>query len=207
MDFIARAGSMLDRAHRIAGLLLIVCLIEGVAIYHFMSVNSKLNRQFATIREELKVYVVPGSKADIYSPTNMNVLMKTFIDHVTQSLKTFTYETFASQQEEISRFFTRELKAKWKKQIDRKITSIEADGRSSLFVPRRETLKIKKSTSSKRSRPAYDVSIEGDVSYFVGGQIVETVPIVINLVIQRRNLSKANPFGFVLVKYNEKEKY
>jgi hypothetical protein len=207
MDFIARAGSMLNRAHRIAGLLLIVCIVEALAILHFMNVNGELNDQFQNIREELKVYVVPGSKADIYSPTNMDILMETFVDHVTQSLKTFTYETFESQQEEINRFFVPELRNKWKKQVSRLISSVEADERSSLFVPRKETLTIKKSSELVGGRPAHDVSIEGDVSYFVGGSLIETVPIIINLVVQRRNLSKSNPFGFVLVKYNEKEKY
>lgn len=207
MDFIARAGSMLDRAHRIAGLLLVICVIEGVAILHFMNVNGELNRQFQNIREELKVYVVPGSKADIYSPTNMNILMETFVDHVSQSLKTFTYETFESQQEEINRFFVPELRSKWKKQVSKLASSIEADERSSLFVPRKDTLKFKKANKRISGKVVYDASIEGDVSYFVGGSLVETFPIIINLVLQRENLSKSNPFGFVLVKYNEKEKY
>jgi 6,7-dimethyl-8-ribityllumazine synthase len=207
MDFIARAGSMLDRAHRIAGLLLVLCVIEGVAILHFMSVNGNLNRQFANIREELKVYVVPGSKADIYGPTNMTILMETFVDHITQSLKTFTYETFESQQAEISRFFVPKLRSKWKKQASSLISKIEADERSSLFVPYKDRMKISKLKDRIDGKVAYKVIVEGDVSHFIGGSLIETVPLVVNLVLQRRNLSKANPFGFVLVKYNEKGKY
>lgn len=205
MDFIARAGSMLDRAHRIAGLLLVLCLVEGVAIFHLMQTNQELNHQFQNIREELKVYVVPGSKADIYSPTSMDTLMETFVDHITQSLKTFTYETFENQQEEINRFFAPELQSKWKNLIPKMASSVEADERSSLFVPKRDTFSSKKSTHE--GKPTIDVSMEGDVSYFVGGSLVETVPIIIDMTIQRRNLSKSNPFGYVLVKYSEKEKF
>jgi hypothetical protein len=149
--------------------------------------------------------ITPAFASEVDSKKAYNVPM--FVDYVTQQLKTSTYKNFEDQQEEVINFFASELKSKWKKQLPSMLSRIKEDERSSLFVAKKDTLKISGLKNTLKGETVFDASITGDLGYFIGTSHVETVTITIKLTIHKQGISKLNPFGLVVVKYNEKAKY
>ncbi|MDE0724451.1 MAG: hypothetical protein OSB62_07100, partial [Alphaproteobacteria bacterium] len=86
MDFLARAGSSLERAHRLAGILLGVILVLIAILFYFVKANSEIKVEYQRLRDELKVYVVPGSISGIYQPTQPDMLLREFSSFVVQGL-------------------------------------------------------------------------------------------------------------------------
>ena len=106
MDFIARAGTIMDRSHRLAGVLLILLVAETIMLVNVLNTNKALNLQYDKLREKLYVYVVPGSLAGVYSPKQADMLVDAFTTLISQSLNTYTYENLAKQYAEVKQFFS-----------------------------------------------------------------------------------------------------
>lgn len=199
MDFIARAGSLLNQAHRLAGFCLILFIIAAVALIMVVRENTTLAREIRIMKSTLPVYVVPGSQTGVYSPTQDDLLINAFTDLVTQSLNTYTYETLANQYEETRQFFSSEMLAFSKDYFEKLIRDSSQDRRSALFVPDRRSLRVE-----RRVQNGIDlrfVTIRGNLQQILAGSVVETIPLEINLTLRKTTVSKVNPFGFMLSKY------
>lgn len=204
MDFLARSGHMLDRAHRLAGFLLVILALQTMLMLHLLSTNTSLNAEFNRTRERLSVYVVPGSQAGVYSPTQDQMLLETFVSHVTQSLETFTFQTLQSQFDEIKMFFAPEMLSYAEPHYAALINKARIDQRSSLFIPTSK-VKMEETPESSSGADRRAVSIEGNLQQILSGSVVETIPVRITMTIQKTVVSKTNPFGFMLVSYREEE--
>lgn len=203
MDFIARAGSLIDKSHRVAGFLLILLVVESVLLINSMNRNGQLVDRIYTMSERLPVYVVPGSQTGVYSPTQDDLLIGAFVDLITQSLNSYTYETVEEQYQEARSFFTSEMLAFSQDYFDRLIKNVGSDRRSSLFIPHRQSLKIEK--GKENGIDIRQVKVRGSLQQILAGSVVETVPLEITLKLQKTTVSKTNPFGFMLSKYFTKQ--
>ncbi|PIZ30674.1 MAG: hypothetical protein COY40_04155 [Alphaproteobacteria bacterium CG_4_10_14_0_8_um_filter_53_9] len=202
MDFIARAGAVVDRAHRTAGVLLIlVVVLTAVVITQWLK-NAELNKQITMFATRMPVYVVPGSTRGIYSPTEDDLLIRAFVDQITQSFNTFTYENLSGQYNEMRSFFTPEMLTFSQTYFEKLIKDSQADRRSSLFIPDHQTLKVEK--TMENGREIRNVTLRGSLQTILAGSVVESVPVETNLKLGKVVISKANPFGFLLASYQAK---
>ncbi len=200
MDFIARAGSMLDKAHRLAGLLLIIIAVMGLVVLNQMGTINRLSARIDGLSSRLQVYVVPGAQAGVYSPTYREMLTENFAEHVIQSLNSYTYETLPSQYEEIKFFFAPKMLTFAEGYYERLIRNARVDQRSALFIP------TNGSFTSEPAENAADrlvVTMHGTSQQIIAGSVVEVLPMKITLELQQVNVSRSNPFGYMLVSYKE----
>lgn len=201
MDFVARAGAMIDRAHRIAGLLLICVVVLGALTTCQWTKNVSLNRQLMERRVSLPVIVVPEATVGLYSPTTDDRLVEMFTGLMTQSINTFTPETLVKQYEFAKGFFSPVLLTDSATYFERKIRDSLADRRSSLFVPDKLSTKVKK--YEQNGIQVREVNLTGRISTIISGVVAEDVPVEISMKFQKVDVSPANPYGFVLSYYRE----
>lgn len=206
MDFIARAGSMFDKSTRLAGLFFILLLAESVVLFNAIQTNKQLNLQYEQLRNQLQVYVVPGSVAGVYSPKQDEMLTEAFVTLVTQNLNTFTYENLSNQYAEVKKFFSPDMLVFSDKYFGRKINTANIDERSSLFVVDRSSLKDSPEID-RTGQPTGNktVTVQGQLHNIIAGTTVEAVPLKITLGMKETLVTKTNPFGFVLTSYKEEE--
>lgn len=202
MDFVARAGSFIDRAHRIAGVLLLIVIVQSLIIINMWVGNREMSEQIRYLSVRLPVYVVPGATRGIYSPTEDDLLIKAFVDQVTQSFKTFTYETLANQYQEMKQFFTPQMLVSAEGYFGKALRDSQADRRSSLFIPDHQSMRVEK--GNENGLETRTVTIRGSLQTIIAGSVVESLPIEITLKLQKSIISKANPFGFQLSEYRER---
>jgi len=205
MDFIARAGSMLDKAHRLAGLLLLIIIVMAVVIIALLGNNAQLADRIDTLANRLQVYVVPGSQAGVYSPSYREMLIENFAEHVIQSLNTFTYETLERQYNEIKFFFAPQMLTFAEGHYAELIRNARVDQRSALFIPTEGSFEAEPARSSNGSTVAgrQMVTILGTSQQIIAGSVVEVLPMRMTLELQEVNVSRSNPFGYMLVSYRE----
>jgi hypothetical protein len=206
MDFIARAGAMLDKSHRISGILFVLIILALVLILNLFATNNKQSREIAEMRATLPVYVVPGSLAGTYSPSQDDMLLDGFITLITQSLNTYTYENLPLQYQEVKQFFGPQLLTVVDKYFADKIKIANIDRRSALFVPERNTIKVEDIRDSRGQRTGDKrVVIDGLLNHILAGSTVEAIPLRITMRMNKVIVSRTNPFGYVLESYREEE--
>ncbi|NBV54664.1 MAG: hypothetical protein EBR79_03015 [Proteobacteria bacterium] len=202
MDFIARAGAMIDRAHRIAGLLLICVVVLGVATMCQLARNNQLNNQLMDARVRLPVIVVPGAVAGKYDPRDDDKLISEFTFFLGQTLNTFTPETLSRQYAVLRPFFAPALLTDSAPYFEKKIRDVEADRRSSLFIPDMTTYQVRKYVQNDVEKR--DVKVIGSLQTIVAGTPAEVIPLQITFTLEKRLVNPAtNPYGFWLSAYNE----
>ncbi|MFZ2620101.1 MAG: hypothetical protein WAX89_04435 [Alphaproteobacteria bacterium] len=197
MDFIARAGSLLDKSHRIAGILLVIVAMQTAVILWQANNNSTISRHLTYMRETMPVYVVPGSTADIYRPESSDMLINAFVDFMTQSLYTYTYESYSGQYAEVKKFFTSEMLRFADGFFAKKISNAQQVRGSELFIPDRRTFKIE--NTQENGEDLRQVSVRGSVQQIINGSVVQTRPVEFSIKLRKVLVSRANPFGFMVL--------
>lgn len=205
MDFIARAGGVLDKWQRVAGILFVVCLAELWLIFSYMNTTENLLLDYKRIREEAKVYVVPGSAAGFYTPPKPEFLLKELTYLILHSLNTYTYANLEEQYKEIRKFFDEKMLAASRTHFEKLINQAFDDERSALFIPRITSYKIEQSNTVGEKTTYYDVTVDGVVRYIISDAVVEAAPIEFAMRFERMHISPVNPFGFKLISYKQRE--
>jgi hypothetical protein len=206
MDFIARAGNVLDRSHRLAGVLLVIVVVETLLLMNVMDNNKALNLQYDRLREKLYVYVVPGSLAGVYSPKQDDMLVEAFTTLISQSLNTYTYENLTKQYSEVKQFFSPSMLVSADKYFGEKIKIARLDTRSSLFVPNKDQTKVEVIRDARGSDTGDKrIIMEGQLYHILTGNPVEALPVRITMALSKVNVTRSNPFGFMLKSYTEEE--
>ncbi len=204
MDFIARAGSVVDKWQRIAGLLLVLLIITFFWTYQVISENRRLNAQYESLRAQAQVYVVPGSVAGFYTPANSDVMLKELSYLIVNSLNNYTYQNLENQYREIQGFFNDDMLAVAQSHFKELISVAYQDERSAKFIPDQTAFRIEGDTGPSGRGKKQTVTIEGTRQYIMAGTVVEAEPIRFTMEFKQRFISKANPFGFELLSYDEK---
>ena len=204
MDFIARAGSVVDKWQRIAGLLLVLLIITFFWTYQVISENRRLNAQYERLRAQAQVYVVPGSVAGFYTPANSDVMLKELSYLIVNSLNNYTYQNLENQYREIQGFFNDDMLAVAQSHFKELINVAYQDERSAKFIPDQTAFRIEGDTGPSGRGKKQTVTIEGTRQYIMAGTVVEAEPIRFTMEFKQRFISKANPFGFELLSYDEK---
>ena len=205
MDFIARAGSVVDKWQRVAGLLLALLIIVFFWTYTVITENRQLNNEYRKLLDQARVYVVPGSVAGFYTPANSSIMLEELSYLIVNSLNTYTYENLENQYREIQGFFNDDMLAVAQGYFKDLVQKAYQDERSSLFIPDQTAFEIEGDTGPDGRGKSQTVTIEGTRQYIIAGTVVEAVPMRYKLEFKQRYISKANPFGFELTSYSEKE--
>ena len=203
MDFIARAGAIIDRAHRIAGILLLCVFVLGLVSMCQLVKNNQLQAEMNARRISYPVIVVPDATEGVYSPTEEDRLIYLFADFVTQSLNSYTPANIASLYKGLYPYMGPALQTDSQPYFERKVRDSISDRRSSFFVPdRTQTPEVKK---RRENGVEYrDVAVRGEIRTIVGGTLAEGSPMEIQMTFQKVFASPANRYGFLLTKYYEK---
>ena len=206
MEFIARAGTFIDRSHRVAGFFLIVAVVLTFAIMKISGSNAKLSSEIKKLSQTRQVYVVPGSQAGFYAPTKPEMLLQNFGQYIIQSLNTYTHTNLQNQFAEVQQFFTPTMLLDARPFYKSRIQDARQDEHSSLFIPERDSLKIKEVDPPKgadKNFTYFKYTVEGNRKDVIGAQVVSARPIRIHLIVRQQGISKSNPWGFILARYRE----
>lgn len=203
MDFVARAGAIIDRAHRVAGILLICVVVLCVVATCQLATNAKLQNQLDERRLRYPVIVVPDATMGVYSPKEEDRLIFLFSDFVTQSLNSYTTANMAKLYSGLRPFMGPSLLTDSEPYFQRKIRDATSDKRSSFFIPdRARPLGVtKRRVNDQEFR---DIVLMGQLNAIIGGVTAESVPMEINMTFQKVFSSPTNPYGFILTAYHEK---
>lgn len=206
MDFLARAGSSLERAHRLSGVLLGVIAVLIAILFYFVQANSEIKKEYERLRDELKVYVVPGSISGIYQPTQPEMLLREFSSFVVQSMSTYTFANIETQYKEVRNFFVRDLRQITDESFKARILQVRNDEQSSIFIEDRDSFTVETIGDGRNlDETIYKVSLRGLSQYIIGGTVVEAVPVRIEMKLLPAFIGRDNPFGFVLKEYKAME--
>lgn len=203
MNFIARAGGMLDSAWRLAGILMILLVVVLFLLMNSLGTNRELNAQLEQIRSRMNVYVVPGGEGGVYAPNKAELLIQTFTDYMTQSLLTYTYYNLKEQYKEVRKFLDGRLETRMAPLFRELVGRSSADQRSSLFIPDRTKLTFKALETQDGRGKLYEVQIVGDQRYLIAGREVSKEAIKVEMRLRQRLPSKNNPFGFIVESYKQ----
>lgn len=207
MDFIARAGSLIDRGHRVVGVLLIVIVVQFLWIQSVRNEKAQLQETINLQNRTQSIYVVPNSQANIYKPADSKLLLSTFVDYVTQSVLTYTPASFYKQYQSVRPFLSSRLLESADNYYYQEIKQSKNERLSSLFVADRTSTELSefKEEKDKRTRygaKTYSVTVKGVRHFIVGGVVTETKGKDLTLHLQETTASKTNPFGFIITKWN-----
>ena len=203
MDFVARAGALMDKSHRISGILLVVIVVQLVIIFFSMSNNSANQAEHRRLLRTLPVYVVPGSTADIYRPESSDTLVVAFTDFLTQSLYTFTFESYGGQYDEVKKFFTPEMLRFADPFFSKRIKQSNSLRASELFIPNRQTMKITQETVNGQTLRI--ATVRGSQQRIINGNVVQIQPVEFVLRFRPTTVSRANPFGLMVLSMRTRE--
>lgn len=201
MDFLARAGAFVDRGHRLAGILLVVCLALGGLYMLQLGSNARLNSEMNYLRVTMPVYVVPAATTGIYEPTRDELLVRAFADFASQSFNTFTAETFERQVAEVKGFMTNRMLTDAPAYFERKVRNMQQERWASVFVPDRASFAVRNYTQD--GVEMRDVTLKGTLKTIIAGTVAEDLPLQINMTLEKVLVSRVNPFGFQLAQYAE----
>jgi type II secretory pathway pseudopilin PulG len=203
VDFISRAGSLIDRGHRIVGILLVVMVLQFLWISAERTQNQKLQEQINYMNRTHSIYVVPNSQASVYKPASGKLLLSTFVDHITQSLMTYTPATFQMQYNSIKPFLSAKILEKSKYFYENEIKKSEIERVSSMFVIDRRSTELDEfkeigQSTDQYGPKKYAITVKGKRHIIVGGQVLEAHEMHFKLQLQETSVSKVNPFGFMV---------
>ncbi len=202
-DFVARAGAYIDRAHRVAGFLLICTVTLSILSYCQWQTNANLNQQLQEFTLRQPVIVVPGAVPGKYDPTEDRQLVMIFTDFITQAFNTFTPITLAQQIQTIQPFLAPGLLVDSQPYFEKKLADATSVKRSSLFIPDRNTLTIR--GYQENGLELRDVSVSGILKNMAAGTLAEDVPLQITMTFRKTIINPTiNPYGFELLRYHEK---
>lgn len=203
MDFVARAGAIVDRAHRVAGILLICVIVLGLFSTCQFTKNRELQRQLDDRRIRYPVIVVPDASTGVYSPTEEQRLVFLFTDFVTQSLNSYTPENIRGLYDNLRKFLSPAMLTDTQVAFQKRIRDATGDRRSSFFVPdRARELKVEKRTVN--GQDFRDVTLYGQMNSIIGGTVAESLPLEVKMTFQKVFASPSNPYGFILTAYSER---
>jgi hypothetical protein len=202
MDFVARAGSFIDRAHRVAGFLLVCCVVLGLMATCQWQRNMELNAKLENFAQRLPVIVVPGAVAGKYDPREDAELVKAFADYVTQNFNTFTPETLPAQLLSMKPFMAPALLVDSEPYFEKKLQDATSVKRSALFIPNRGSLNVR--SYNETGVELRDVELLGTLKNMAAGTLAEDVPLRVKMTFQKGIINpNINPYGFQLVRYLE----
>ncbi|HAG53524.1 MAG TPA: hypothetical protein DCL21_07040 [Alphaproteobacteria bacterium] len=205
MDFIARAGSLIDQGHRVVGILLVVIVVQFMWIQSVRTEKAELQNTINYQNRTQSIYVVPNSQADIYKPADSKLLLSTFVDFISQSLLTYTHANLENQYQSIRDFLSPKMLEMADNFFLAEIKKSKVERISSLFVADRTSTELSefKELADKTNRygeKTYAVTIKGKRNIIVGGRVIETKDMHVKLQLQETRVSQENPFGFQVTK-------
>ena len=205
MDFVARAGYVLDRAHRLAGVLLFVLALLAVMLAYAWMTIAKLEGELRDANRNLSIYVVPGAeRAGIVGATKEDMLLEYFTDFALQSLNSYTAASLPAQYQEMQKFMSPQMLVNADRYFGKLIQESQTEGRARLLVMDRTNLQVRRLRDEETSgRPKFEVRATGERKEIVGGKVVASIPLQITLTLEQTNLSEANPFGYMMANYRE----
>ncbi|MBI1364303.1 MAG: hypothetical protein GC134_09990 [Proteobacteria bacterium] len=207
MEFVARAGYAIDRAHRLTGFFMIISVVLAFALVMTLQNNSALNRELTRLRNEAPVYVVPDSIAGFYEPRSKDMLLTSFVDYVAKMLNEYTPTSLQQQYNEVRQFFTPATQILAEKHFADQIKKVQSDERAAVLVIERNTLKnpVKLDKKGDMGGDLYEVKFNALRQEMLGNTVVDQTPLEITLWLEQSFVSKTNPFGFLVAKYSERQ--
>ncbi len=208
MEFIARAGYAIDRAHRLTGFFMLISVVLSVVLVATLQNNSALNRELTRVRNEAPVYVVPDSIAGFYQPRAKEMLLTSFVEYASKMLNEYTPVSLEKQYDEIQRFFTPAMRILADKHFKEQIRKVRSDERAAVLVIERATMGEPTKLEGRRGDQGgdlYEVKFKALRQEMLGNTVVDKMPLEITLWLEQSYVSKTNPFGFLVAKYGERE--
>jgi hypothetical protein len=207
MEFVARAGYAIDRAHRLTGFFLILSLVLVFLLIVSMNNNSALQRELTRVRNEAPVYVVPDSIAGFYQPRAKEMLLTSFVEYAAKMLNEYTPTSLEHQYTEIQRFMTPATQIMADNHFKDLIRKVRSDERSSVLVIERATLRdpVKLERRGDLGGDLYEIKFNALRQEMLGNTVVDKTPLEIVFWLEQSYVSKTNPFGFLVAKYGERE--
>lgn len=208
MEFIARAGALIDRGHRVIGILLVVIIVQLLLISNLAQDRGMLQNQLRKMAATQSIYVVPNSQANIYKPAKGELLLSTFADYVTQSLLTYTPANLSPQYKKVREFFSPKMLMMADEYYRKEIANINRESRSSLFIADRKSTELTEfreltdKTTDLGAR-TYEVVVKGVQNTIIGGTVVYANKLHVKLHLQETLASENNPFGFIITKMEQ----
>lgn len=208
MSFIARAGSLIDRGHRIIGILFIITVVQLLWIYTIYGEQANLRARLDIQNNTQSIYVVPNSQSGLYNPAESKLLLSTFIDYFVQNYSTYTPANIASQYKSIRPFLSSKIRPKADKKAMIDEHKAKTDEISSIFVVDKtseqlDNYKEIKSKNNRYNNRTFAITIKGLKSFVVGGKVLSSKVITYDINVRETKATEANPFGFIITKFYE----
>ena len=203
MDFIGRAGSLVDNSHRVTGILLFLLVLCLIALMSLFSAYKGSQQKYIELVSAMPVYVVPGSSADVYRPESSETLVIAFVDFLTQSLYTYTYESLEGQYKEVKKFFTPEMLRFADPFFANAIKKANNLRASELFIPNRQSVRVDKQMVNGEELDI--VVIRGVQQRIIKGSVVQTQPVEYTMQMRKSIITRSNPFGMMVLSMRTRE--
>lgn len=178
--------------------LIISCIAGVIVLGVFANKNAVLNKEYQDAYSQFDIYTLPASDLRLDVLDNNDVRLKSFASNIVQKMLTFSPDNYSKQRKSIKRFLTPEMLVAYNKyNTSGKASSYQVfiqDGSPSVKVTGRKTV---------NGEPEYSVTINGKakIAKKAKKSRMTEKEYQIDMVVEKTSISKTNPYGFLVSKY------
>lgn len=153
-----------------------------------------------------EAFVVPNTQREVYKPAKHRLLLSSFVDHVTQSLLTYTPYTIKGQYIMVQKYMDSDLLTRSSGFYYGGISDFQRLP-VSLFVADKSSTEIseleeKVDEITQETSQEYLITVKGKRRFINNGNISEIYDEQVSFTVKDSMISKTNPYGFVLTKFD-----
>jgi hypothetical protein len=195
----------------IIGALIILCCAEVFFLGFVASNSAKLNWYYQQVYQQFDIYTIPESSLRLDVVSHKRVRLQALANKVAQTILTFTPENYKQQREAVKKYFTPNMLVAFNAQFD--------EEREASFVGKQTNYQVftllkpvEIRVLGKRSindRPIRSATLVGELKKFDSNErakekTFQVQKIQIDMEVEEVAISKTNPYGFVVSKYQTK---
>lgn len=204
MSALIYASSTVQRGHRLVLLFLGIIVVLVIIVIAMSRENARIGDSYARLSSQMPVYIVPGSQPGEYLPSRNEMLVGNFSEYIVQNLNSYTHTNLANQYKSVQGFFTPQMLVLADSYYAERITAAQVDEYSSVFLMDRDSLKVKEvPPPSGETGTFYEVTMKGVRKNILGGSMINDVPLSVRLLVTTTFVSRTNPWGFMVARYEE----
>lgn len=187
-------------------IIIVALVFEIVVAKSLIADKQDLQRQIDYNNLTQKAFVAPNSQESSFKPAEKKLLIVYFVDKVTQSLLSYSQFTIKDQFFDIQKYMSSRMLTRFNSYTDKNLKQTSYLP-SSLFVMNKSLTEVIEQEGVEDEvtgliRKDYIITVKGKRVFIKNKEQIKSSDEEIMFVIRETMISEANPYGFILVKFN-----
>lgn len=200
----------LFKGSKLLAIMLVIISAEYAIAKFGIENNAKLQLEIEDYNLRQQVFVLPNSQTETYKPARKQTMLVSFVENIANSFLTYSPKTVKKQFEEIDRYMSSSMLARFNHFFYKEVSRFSNYNSSIFQLDKTMTEVIEQEARTDRKTGVelknYIVTVKGKRRFIIGRNsgraLTKEKYDSIRFSIQEVPVSKANPYGFVLTKFD-----